>query len=107
MLIATVLTKCSVYNAKPGHAFAENGRPNYKGKVNNIYQVSTPLSQYIIVQFELIHVQDILTLTINMENEALTSVRNLIFTSDWKLGQCRWFHQSHEKIHSYWTWHPL
>lgn len=50
LLIATVLTKFSVYMAKPGHAFAENGRPNYTGNVNNIYQVSTLLSQDIIVQ---------------------------------------------------------
>lgn len=52
LLIATVLTKFSVYKAKPGHAFAENGRPNYTGNVrpNNIYQVSTLLSQDIIVQ---------------------------------------------------------
>lgn len=50
LLIATVLTKFSVYKAKPGHAFAENGRPNYTGNVNNIYQVSTMLSQDIIVQ---------------------------------------------------------
>lgn len=49
LLIATVLTKFSVYKAKPGHAFAENGRPNYTGNVN-IYQVSTLLSQDIIVQ---------------------------------------------------------
>lgn len=50
LLIATVLTKFSVYMAKPGYAFAENGRPNYTGNVNNIYQVSTLLSQDIIVQ---------------------------------------------------------
>lgn len=45
---------------------------------------------------QLLHV--ILTSAINRETYVFTSVKNVIFTSDWKLGQCSWILRSHQNF---------